>query len=82
MSDIDINMEFLEIPFPFCAVISQGSLIDENVILRCDFEHLKQYYKDFTNVQIGENTIEIMLNKYKCIITVNGEEAHFEIVKP
>ena len=81
VSDFDSSIEFLHIPFPFCAVISQGSLIGEEVTLRCSFEHLKQYYADFTNVEIGDNIIEIMLEKYKCIITVSGKDAHFEIVE-
>ena len=81
ISDIDKNTEYLHIPFPLCAVISQGSLIEENITLRCGFAHLKQYYESFTNVNIGADTIEIMLEKYKCIITVNGENTHFEIVE-
>lgn len=61
---MDLNVsssesEYLDIPFPETALVSNHNLVEENVILRCDFEHLKQYYKDFTNVQIGENTIEI-----------------------
>ena len=73
--------EYVDIPFPGIVLISNRGLIEEDMKIKCDFEHLKQYYENFTNVKIGDNTIEIMLEKYKCIITVNGENAHFEIIK-
>lgn len=78
----DLSMmesDYIDIPFP--GGVLNGSCCQEerNVPINCDFEHLKTYYEDFTNVEIGENTIEIMLEKYKCTITVEGTNAHFDI---
>ena len=71
--------EYVDIPFPYKALESGLGAVQENEKMTCDFEHLKTYYEDFTNVEIGENTIEIMLEKYKCTITVEGTNAHFDI---
>lgn len=76
-----LDLDFIDIPFPEKAIISDRSLIEPDMKLTCDFNHLKQYYEDFTNVEIGENTIEIMLKNYKCIMTVNGEDIHFELME-
>ena len=83
---MDLNVsstksEYLDIPFPETMLISNRNFVEGNMKIKCDFEQLKQYYENFTNVEIGNNTIEIMLEKYKCIITVSGEDAHFKIVE-
>ena len=80
----DLSMmesDYIDIPFP--GGVLNGSCCQEerNVPITCDFEHLKIYYEDFTNVEIGENTIEIMLEIYKCTITVEGTNAYFELEK-
>lgn len=78
----DLSMmesDYVDIPFPYKALESGLGAVQENEKMTCDFEHLKTYYEDFTNVEIGENTIEIMLEKYKCTITVEGTNAHFDI---
>ena len=87
-SYVSLDLDFSEpetksvdIPFPAMALVSNRGGIEENMKIKCDFAHLKQYYESFTNVNIGADMIEIMLEKYKCIITVNGENAHFEIVE-
>ena len=76
-----MEMEDVYIPFPAKAIISDRALIEPDMKLTCDFNHLIKYYKEFTNVEIGENTIEIMLKNYKCIMTVNGDDIHFELTE-
>ena len=49
------------------------------MLIKCDFEYLKTYYKDFTNVKLEDNKIEITINNYIFTITPNGNYAHFEV---
>ena len=81
LNEAELGTEFIEIPFPNDVLKRTMKLNEVDFEIECSFEHLKQYYESFTNVNIGADTIEIMLEKYKCIITVNGENAHFEIVE-
>ncbi len=73
------TLDYIQIPFPTIALNESSLLIKEDMLIRCDFEYLKTYYKDFKNVKLEDNKIEITLNNYICTITPNGNYAHFEV---
>lgn len=69
--------DYIDIPFPVRVLKGDIDRKELTVKINCDFEYLKKYYKNFTNVKIGENSIEILLEKYKCKIMVEGPNARF-----
>ncbi len=73
------TLDYIQIPFPTIALNESSLLIKEDMLIRCDFEYLKTYYKDFTNVKLEDNKIEITINNYIFTITPNGNYAHFEV---
>lgn len=68
---------YIDIPFPVRVLKGDIDRKELTVMINCDFEYLKNYYENFTNVKIGENSIEILLEKYKCKIMVEGPNARF-----
>ena len=75
------TLDYIQIPFPTIALNELSLFIKEDMLIKCDFEYLKTYYKDFTNVKLEDDKIEITLNDYICTITPNGNYAHFEVEK-
>lgn len=76
-----IESNYISIPFPTFVLDESVGTIKEDMLIKCDFEYLKTYYKDFTNVKLEDDKIEITLNDYICTITPNGNYAHFEVEK-
>lgn len=73
------TLDYIQIPFPTIALNELSLFIKEDMLIKCDFEYLKTYYKDFTNVKLEDNKIEITINSYIFTITPNGNYAHFEV---
>ena len=73
------TLDYIQIPFPTIALNELSLFIKEDMLIKCDFEYLKTYYKDFTNVKLEDNKIEITINNYIFTITPNGNYAHFEV---
>lgn len=52
------NNKFYHIPFPI-HVVDNEQIEGTEFPVHCDFDYLKNYYKDFTNVNIEDNKITI-----------------------
>ena len=68
---------YIDIPFPVRVLNGNINKEELKAIINCDFEYLKKYYENFTNVEFGENLIEIRLEKYKCNIILDGTNVQF-----
>ena len=68
---------YIDIPFPVRVLNGNVDIEERKAIINCDFEYLKSYYEDFTNVEFRENIIEVKLEKYKCNISLEGENVQF-----